>query len=74
MHVNGEIVRDFDGSYYANLWLDGVFQSGIKEYVTYKELRKSIRDIMHVDIGRASDLLFVPFGGRKAYAVVEMQM
>lgn len=74
MHVKGEIVRDFDGLYYANIWVDGVFQSGIKEYVGYKELRRSIRDALHVDIGRASDLLFVPFGGRKAYAAVEMMM
>lgn len=74
MHVKGEIVRDFDGLYYANLWLNGVFQSGIKEYVTYRELRESIRDAVHVDIGRASDLRFVSFGGRKSYAEIDMQM
>lgn len=69
-----EIVRDFDNSYYANF--DGETQQRVgneaPEYVKYGELRRWIRDRLHVDIGTAASLKWEKLG-RKMYAYPKIE-
>ena len=65
-----EIVRDFDGTYYANVHneLDEHFR-GLPEYVTYKELNKAVKEALGVTLPALIDLHFEK-SGRKRYAQV----
>lgn len=65
-----EIVRDFDGTYYANVHneLHEHFR-GLPEYVTYKELKKAVKEALGVTLPALIDLHFEK-SGRKRYAQV----
>lgn len=63
---NCEIVKDFDGRYYANLFINGKFCGGLPEYVDYKTLKQAIA-LKGVQLPNASELRFEQYG-RKSYA------
>lgn len=63
---NCEIVKDFDGSYYANLFINGQFCCGLPEYVDYKTLKQAIA-LKGVQLPNISELRFERYG-RKSYA------
>ena len=65
-----EIVQGFDGTYYANLSIDGKLVSGLAEYVNYNELKKSIRDKTGICIVNRKSLIFQGYG-RKKYAFID---
>ena len=65
MRYKCEIIRDFDGKYYANLYI-GEWISSLTEYISYQTLKSALseRDIM---IPKFSDLIFQQME-RKSYA------
>lgn len=65
-----EIVRDFDGTYYANVHneLHEHFR-GLPEYVAYKKLKKAVKEALGVTLPALIDLHFEK-SGRKRYAQV----
>ena len=65
-----EIVKDFDGTYYANLTIDGKLIKGLAEYVKYNELKKSIREQTGICIVNKKNLIFQGYG-RKKYAFID---
>lgn len=65
-----EVVRDFDGSYYANMLQDGKRVEGLPENVDYKTLREGIKQIAHFEILPCNQMLFSQFG-RKSYAYID---
>ena len=69
--ISGEIVRDFDGKYYAYLRKDATVVLGLPEYVDYKTLRK-YAEYCSIRLPQLKDLKFCRTG-RKAYARIEME-
>ena len=70
INYNFEIVRDFDGSYYANISdADGDQFRGLPEYVTYKELKKVVKEAIGVKLPALRSLTFKK-SGRKQYATI----
>ena len=75
-----EIVQDFDGTYYCNLTVGGKDSSGvwhepslvhgIPEYVDYKTLLQSIREVTGICLVPRKCLKFKQMG-RKKYAYVD---
>ena len=66
-----EVVRDFDGTYYANLWINGTEIVGVlPEYVDYNTLRRSIKNIAQIEIPFCKDMIFERYG-RKFYALLD---
>lgn len=65
-----ELIQDFDGMYCANLHIDGKYVEGLKEYVPYKELAKSIYEKTGIRIKKRSELVFSRTG-RKKYAYID---
>lgn len=65
-----QIVRDFDGTYYANAFL-WEKQIPLPEYVTYRELKSAIKRRMGVLLPKLTDLKFICHG-RKEYAQVQI--
>ena len=65
-----EIVQDFNGLYYANLWIEGQLVEGLPEYVDYKTLRTTIWDKTNIHIFNRKDMIFEGFG-RKKYAHID---
>lgn len=65
-----EIIQDFDGSYYANMTVDGKRVEGLSEYVDYNTLRESIRTRTGISILHRKHLIFQR-NGRKRYAYID---
>lgn len=66
-----EIVKDFDGSYYANLFINGKYTCGLPEYVDYKTLKKAIAS-KGVQLPNLSELCFERYG-RKSYVQINSE-
>ena len=62
-----EIVKDHDGSYYANLTINGRLVAGLPEYVPYRRLKAEIKEYYGIELPRLKDLELKQFG-RKWYA------
>lgn len=62
-----EIVMDFDGRYYANLFIDDKLFEDLPEYVDYRTLRKAIKEKTGIELVNQKELIFYRFG-RKRYA------
>ena len=62
-----EIVKDFDGRYYANMTINGELVRDLPEYVDYNTLRNCIKEHYHFELIRAKELIFEKIG-RKQYA------
>lgn len=65
--IDVEIVRDFDGTYYANVSKNGELVDDLPEYVNYRTLKKAIRDKINFQILPMKALKFERFG-RKEFA------
>lgn len=65
-----EVVQDFDGSYYANLTVDGVLVDGLPEYVDYNTLKNAIKAKTGIEILKKKDMIFQQ-DGRKKYAYID---
>ena len=63
-----EIVRDFDGTYYANLNYRGEYVP-LKEYDSYRELKKEAKAKGYDVLPNLSELNFERYG-RKEYAYI----
>lgn len=68
-----EIVKDIDGSYYANVNYNGYTVWGLPEYVTYKELKKAFKEKIGYTLPNLSELPFRSYG-RKYYVQFEDYM
>ena len=64
-----EIVMDFDGRYYANLYVDDKKIEDLPHYVNYRVLRKAIKEKTGIEIVNQRELIFIKFG-RKRYALL----
>ena len=65
-----EVVRDFDGTYYANMTIEGKSVDGLPEYVDYKTLKEAIKNKTGIEILKCKDMIFEKFG-RKYYALID---
>lgn len=65
-----ELVQDFDGTYYANMTIEGKHVEGLPENVTYKALKNAIKRITGVCILNRKDMIFTQFH-RKKYAYID---
>ena len=65
--IDVEIVRDFDGTYYANIVKNNELVDGLPEYVNYRTLKQAIRDKINFQILPLKALKFERLG-RKQYA------
>lgn len=65
-----EVVKDFDGTYYANMSVDGKTVQGLPEHVSYNVLKGAIREIANVEILKCKDMLWEKVG-RKRYALID---
>ena len=66
-----ELVRDFDGTYYANLTIDGAHVDGLPENVNYKTLKEAIRQRTGIQMIPVSHMYFCKLG-RKQYAIIDV--
>lgn len=64
-----EVVQDFDGSYYANMYVNGK-RVDLPEYVDYTTLRSAIREKTGIEILLRKDMIFEK-EGRKKYALLD---
>ena len=64
-----EVVMDFDGRYYANLYVDDKKIEDLPAYVNYRVLRKAIKEKTRIELLNQKELLFCRFG-RKRYALL----
>mgnify|MGYP001312239469 CR=1 FL=1 len=62
-----EVVRDYNGLYYANMFKNGERVTGIPEYVNYRTLKKEIEHLTGFSILPMKTLKFKRVG-RKQYA------
>ena len=65
-----EIVKDFDGKYYANMTIENNKIEGLPEYVDYKTLKEAIRTKTGIEILKCKDMFFEKCG-RKHYAFID---
>lgn len=65
-----EIVRDFDGTYYANMQVEGKRVEDLPEHVDYNALKKAIREKTGIVILKRKDMFFEKLG-RKHYAYID---
>lgn len=65
-----EVVQDLDGTYYANMVMDGKPVQGLKEHVDYTALREDIRLKTGVVILLKKDMKFQQ-SGHKKYAYID---
>jgi hypothetical protein len=66
-NIAAEIVKDFDGTYYINMTINGETVRDLPEYVSYKTLRAAVRKKCAFDLPPLSAVRFVKYG-RKKYA------
>lgn len=62
-----EIVKDFDGTYYANMSIDGDIKGDLPEYVSYRKLKAAIKKQYGIELPNVGALTFEKLG-RKQYA------
>lgn len=65
-----ELVQNFDGTYYANLTVNGTLVPGLPEYVDYRTLAAAIREKTGICILPRKDMIFARCG-RKRYAYID---
>lgn len=65
-----EVVQDFDGTYYANMYVDNIYIEGLPEYVDYNTLKEAIKNKTGVQILKRKDMIFERLG-RKKYALID---
>lgn len=65
-----EIVKDHDGSYYANLTIAGRLVAGLPEYVPYRKLKAEIKEKYGIELPTLKNLELKQFG-RKWYVNLE---
>jgi len=65
-----EIVKDFNGVYYANMFIEGQKVENLPEYVDYNTLKAAIRQETGVEILKCKDMIFEK-SGRKYYAFLD---
>lgn len=65
-----EVVQDFDGRYYANMYVNGKYVNNLPEYVDYTTLRSAIREKTGIEILLRKDMIFER-NGRKKYALLD---
>ena len=65
MRCKCEIIRDFDGKYYANVYI-GEWISSLTEYISYHKLKSALSD-RGITIPKFSDVIFQTMG-KKSYA------
>lgn len=65
-----ELVQDHDGTYYANLAINGKAVRGLPEYVDYNTLRDAIRQQTGIVILKKKDMKFQQ-SGHKKYAYID---
>ena len=64
-----EVVMDFDGRYYANLYVDDKMIEDLPDYVNYRALRKAIKEKTGIELVNQKELIFTRYG-RKRYALL----
>lgn len=64
------IIRDFDGTYYANLVIDGQYIFGLPEYVNYRTLHSTIKQRTGIELPPVSHMYFCK-SGRKQEAIID---
>jgi hypothetical protein len=52
-----EIVKDFDGTYYANMYVNGK-RIDLPEYVDYRTLKNAIKEKTGIEILKHKDMIF----------------
>lgn len=65
-----EVVQDLDGSYYANMIINGKPVRNLKENVDYNTLREDIRSKTGIEILKRNKMKFQQ-SGRKKYAYID---
>ena len=65
-----EVVKDFNGVYYANMCINGNVVEGLPENVDYKTLKAAIKIQTGKEILKCKDMIFERFG-RKQYALID---
>lgn len=65
-----ELVREFDGSYYANMVIEGQWVKNLPKYVNYNTLREAIRCETGISIPLKKNMIFERHG-RKRIAYVD---
>lgn len=65
-----EVIQDFDGSYYANLTIDGDLINDLPIHVNYNTLKKAIKNQTGIEILKRKDMIFHQYG-RKKYAYID---
>lgn len=65
-----EIIKDFDGSYCANMQVEGRIVENLPENVNYNTLKDAIRKQTGVEILKCKDMIFNKLG-RKYYALLD---
>ena len=53
-----EVIKDFDGRYYANMYVNGKYVHGLPEYVDYRTLRNAIKEKTGIEILMCKDMIF----------------
>lgn len=64
-----EIIKERDGTYRANMTQNGTLVTGIKEYVDYRTLKKSIENATGFEILKQKDLFWSTFAGKQYTAI-----
>ena len=62
-----ELVRDHDGTYYANVTMANVRIGKLPEYVPYRKLKAALKEYCDIELPNLKDLTFQR-NGRKQYA------
>lgn len=65
-----EIVQDFDGTYYANMAIEGEPVEGFPHNVSYNELKNAIKNKTGICILNRKDMIFTQLQ-RKKYAYID---
>ena len=65
-----EIVQNYDGTYYANMTINGAIVRNLPESVDYDTLKREIRQRTGIEILKRKDLNFQQRGGKK-YAYID---
>lgn len=53
-----EVIKDFDGRYYANMYVNGNYVSDLPEYVDYRTLKNAIKEKTGIEILKHKDMIF----------------
>lgn len=69
LQLSCEIVRDFDGTYYANIYVNRKYVYGLPEHVPYDTLKNEVKDKTGIEIPDCDGVVFRKLG-RKYYATV----